>query len=572
MFETAELGQKVPKEEFDVLAPQLRNELVHIQQALRGCKFPVILIFAGVDGAGKGETVNLLNEWMDPRWIVTRAYGAPSDEERERPEFWRYWRDLPPKGQIGLFLRSWYSQPVLDRVHGQISDKAFEAELDRIISFEKMLADDGALILKFWMHLGKQAQKKMLKNLEKDPKTAWRVTPTDWENWRNYEKFANTAERALMRTSTGQSPWVIVEGADARYRSLTVTTRLRDAIEKRMAEEAAKPARKPVPAKMPSLKPVRTVLGGLDMSLRMATPQAYSDEMRKARARLNMLYRAARAQGVSSVLVFEGWDAAGKGSAIRRLTSSMDARDYRVVPVAAPTDEERAQHYLWRFWRHVARAGRVTIFDRSWYGRVLVERVEGFATEAEWMRAYTEINDFERELAEHGIVMMKYWVHITKDEQARRFKSREEIEFKRWKLTDEDWRNREKWDLYELAVHDLVERTSTQIAPWSLIEGNDKHFARLRIINTYCDRLEAALGKKAPKIPDDLRSKLDKVSVSTPLEPKEKDKGKKNAKPKAGAKPKTQTAKKPAVKKTAANRAGAKKAPVRKVAAKKKKG
>jgi len=191
--------------------------------------------------------------------------------------------------------------------------------------------------------------------------------------------------------------------------------------------------------------------------------------------------------------VFEGWDAGGKGGAIRRLTRALDARDYRVIPIASPNDDEAAHHYLWRFWRQVRRAGRVTIFDRSWYGRVLVERVEGFATPLEWRRAYTEINEFERQLTEFGIVLVKFWLHITPEEQLHRFEERQTIEYKRWKLTDEDWRNREKWDLYERAVQEMVERTSTRDAPWTLVEGNCKRFGRLKILGTVSEALEAAL-------------------------------------------------------------------------------
>jgi polyphosphate kinase 2 (PPK2 family) len=219
----------------------------------------------------------------------------------------------------------------------------------------------------------------------------------------------------------------------------------------------------------------------------------FATELEKYQGRLNRLQRKALAKGVSTIMVFEGWDAAGKGGAIRRVTGALDARSYQVIPIAAPTDEERAQHYLWRFWRHLSRAGRLTIFDRSWYGRVLVERVEGFAAEQEWKRAYSEIGEFEEDLVEYGIVLVKYWVHITQDEQLRRFKEREKADYKQWKLTDEDWRNRAKWADYERAVNEMVERTSTRLAPWTLVEGNDKYFARLKVLKTACDALEAAV-------------------------------------------------------------------------------
>ncbi len=508
MFEAAELGRKISKKEFDKVAVTLRMELLEEQQRLRQAKFPVLVVVQGVDGAGKSETVNLLNEWLDPRWLVTRAYAEPSDEERERPEFWRYWRDLPPKGKVGIFLSSWYSRPVLDRVYGTISRARFDEQLDQMIAFEKELADDGALILKFWMHLGKKAQEKRLRALEKDPLQSWRVTKRDWKHWRMYDKFIEVAEHTIMRSSTGLAPWTIVEGADPEYRAMTVTTILRDSIRKHLTEmdvrgKLAAEARKAAPAGSEKvtrsgaralLSSQKTILESLDMKQALER-KAYDTELRKEQGRLNRLSREVKAQKKSVLLMFEGWDAAGKGGAIRRLTSALDARDFQVIAIAAPTDEERAQHYLWRFWRHLPRAGRFLVFDRTWYGRVLVERVEGFATEHEWMRGYNEINQFEQQLTDHGIVLVKYWLHITKDEQLRRFKEREGTPYKAWKLTDEDWRNRDRWDAYEQAVNDMAERTSTLAAPWTLVEANDKLFARVKVIRTACDRIEAALKK-----------------------------------------------------------------------------
>ncbi len=520
MFRTAELGRAVPKEHYHEQVPILRAELLEIQQRLRIEKpFPVIMVFGGVDGAGKSETINLLHEWMDPRWLITRAYGPPSDEMAERPEYWRYWRDLPPNGRIGLFLSCWYSAPLLDRAYARTTEAELDEALDRVAAFEKELADDGALILKIWMHLGKKAQRDRLKALEKDPLTRWRVTETDWQHWRMYDNFVAAAERLITRTSSGHAIWHIVEGFDKRYRSLTVGITLRNALLKHLqeielrqqiaatrrerflgqSENAKANPDDPVPgdARIGTQilrMPHDTILNSLDMS-KFVPKAEYSNELEKYQGKLNRRYRRAKERRISTILVFEGWDAAGKGGTVRRVTAALDARDYQVIPIASPTDEEREHHYLWRFWRHLSRAGRVTIFDRSWYGRVLVERVEGFATEQEWRRAYAEINDFEDQLVRHGIVLCKFWLHITKDEQLARFKTRQEVEYKRWKLTDEDWRNRENWDAYEAAVNDMVERTSTSTAPWTLVEANDKRYARIKVLNTICNGLDAALAR-----------------------------------------------------------------------------
>jgi polyphosphate kinase 2 (PPK2 family) len=210
-------------------------------------------------------------------------------------------------------------------------------------------------------------------------------------------------------------------------------------------------------------------------------------------ARLAGLHQQAAAKKISTLLVFEGPDAAGKGGVIRRITEALDARYYKVFPFAAPTDVENAQHYLWRFWNCIGRAGRMGIFDRSWYGRVLVERIERFAGDDEWRRAFAEINDFEEQLIEHGIVLLKFWLQISKEEQLRRFKEREDISWKRWKLSEEDWRNRERWDDYALAAHEMIQQTSVMKSPWVLVENENKAYGRIKVLTAVCNALERSV-------------------------------------------------------------------------------
>jgi polyphosphate:AMP phosphotransferase len=491
MFESAEIGHRIDKETFKTQEPKLRQRLLALQYALlEKAKFPVIVLVNGVDGAGKGETVNLFNEWMDPRHIHTHAFGPPTDAERSRPQMWRFWQALPPKGRIGIFFGSWYTEPILRRVAGEDKRAAFERRLASVRQFERMLAAEGVLLLKLWFHLSKGAQKKRLKELAAHKDTAWRVTAEDWENYRHYERFVDVCEDALRATSTGEAPWHVIDGSDHEYRSLTAGKLLESALAAGL--KGARPAIAPSPP--PPGKPIdgRTLLASFDYG-RSVEAGKYERELAKWQARLARLTRSGKMRKRSLVLVFEGMDAAGKGSTIRRITHALDARYYRVIPVAAPTPEERAQPYLWRFWRNVPARGRCAIFDRSWYGRVLVERVEGFCAEGDWMRGYHEINEFEEQLSQSGAVVAKFWLAITAKEQLRRFRSREEIAYKRFKITAEDWRNRKRWPAYERAVEDMVARTSTEIAPWNVIASDDKRFARLEVVKTLCRRIEESL-------------------------------------------------------------------------------
>ena len=492
MFESAELGHAISKQTYARQVPKLREALLDAQYDLfLDGRFPVIVLIGGMDGAGKGETVNLLNEWMDPRHIRTVAFAEPSDEERERPPMWRYWQALPPKGKIGILFGHWYTQPILDRVKGEARHSQLIQRIEDIVRFERMLSDEGALVIKFWFHLSKAAQKKRLKSLQKNPKTRWKVGDTEWADFKRYDKFRKVSEFTLRQTSSATAPWIVVEGVDACYRSLTAGRALLAAMRERLDQKPAKVKEDRIAPLAPAIDN-RNIVKSLDLNLKLERSR-YEKLLDDYRARLNLLSRHPRFRNRSVVLVFEGNDAAGKGGAIRRVAQALDARQYRTVPVAAPTEEERAQPYLWRFWRQVPRRGRFAIFDRSWYGRVLVERVEGFASEFDWTRAYPEINDFEQQLADNGAIVIKFWLAISKEEQYRRFKEREKTAFKRFKITPEDWRNRKKWDAYEKAVCDMVDRTSTDIAPWTLVEANDKLHARAKVLRTICDRMEAAL-------------------------------------------------------------------------------
>jgi polyphosphate:AMP phosphotransferase len=492
MFESAELGHKIDKASYAQEVPILREALLDVQMELfQSSKFQVIILIGGVDGAGRGETVNLLNAWLDPRYIQSHGMGDPSDEEMERPMMWRFWRALPPKGTIGIFLGSWYTWPILNRVAGVTKTADLDQSLERARRLEKMLTDEGALVLKFWLHLSKEKQEKRLKSLEKDPKTRWRVTERDWVHFKRYAKFRTVTESVIRHTSTAEAPWFIVEGEDPRYRGLTIGKMVHAAIRKRLDDPSSKPVAGSAPLLLPSVDKLH-ILQTLALEQTLSK-DSYDAELEHYQGKLALLTRQAAFKDITVVVVFEGNDAAGKGGSIRRITGALDARIYQVIPIAAPTEEERAQPYLWRFWRHIPRRGKMAIFDRSWYGRVLVERVEGYCSESDWMRAYGEIIDFEAQLARHAIVVAKFWLAISPEEQLTRFQEREKTGFKRYKITAEDWRNREKWPAYEQAVCDMVDRTSTENAPWTLVEANNKNFARIKILKTLCAQIEAKL-------------------------------------------------------------------------------
>lgn len=494
MFESAEIGHAIDKETYDAEVPTLREALLDAQFELQQQgRFPVIVLINGIEGAGKGETVKLLNEWMDPRLIEVRTFDQQTDEELARPPAWRYWRMLPAKGRMGIFFGNWYSQMLQGRVHGLFKDAVLDQAINQAERLEQMLCDEGALIFKFWFHLSKKQMKARLKALADDPLHSWRISPLDWQQSQTYDKFVKYGERVLRRTSRDYAPWHVIEGVDVHYRSLAVGKILLEGLQNALKRPEVHPDKvnaAPLPIHVDQLN----LLDSLDLTQSLEKDD-YEEQLITEQARFSGLMRDKRMRRHALVAVFEGNDAAGKGGAIRRAAAALDPRQYSIVPIAAPTEEERAQPYLWRFWRHIPAKGKFTVFDRSWYGRVLVERVENFCPPADWLRAYSEINDFEEQLVESGMIVVKFWLAIDKQTQLERFQAREEIPFKRFKITEDDWRNRDKWDEYRAAVGDMVDRTSTEIAPWTLVEANDKRWARVKVLRTINHALEEAFEK-----------------------------------------------------------------------------
>ena len=475
---------------------KVREALIRMQVELKTAKIPALIVIAGVDASGKGDVVNLLNGWLDPRGADTFGFRAPTDEERERPPMWRYWRSLPSRGRIGIYAGGWHGDALRQDPQDAVQLRAFQASLRRIARFEQELAADGALIIKIWLHLSKEAQGARLAELESDPHTAWRVNPEDWRSHREYERLATLIKRMRSATNIPSAPWQVVNAERERSRNLAVAEYILERFRsvRRRLRQSRRRAGAPASALAPLAPAGKKRIQALELD-RSISADEYEEKRDKWLGRLHRAFRDAALARRSVVMVFEGSDAAGKGGAIRRLTDAIDARDFRVIPVAKPTDEEHAHHYLWRFWRHVPRAGLVTIYDRSWYGRVLVERVEGFAQPREWRRAYSEINEFEHELMEHGVILLKFWLQISKDEQLKRFRARESTPYKRHKMDPEDWRNRRKWDAYETCVGDMVALTNPKEAPWHLISAEDKRFARLEIIRTACREIRTGLGQ-----------------------------------------------------------------------------
>lgn len=500
MFQAAELGRCLSKADFDAELPSLRANLLQGQLSLMNNRQQaVLIIIEGLDGSGRAELLNRLYAWLDPRGLKTHTFWDPSDEEQERPFFWRFWRSLPPKGSIAIHLGGWYRDLLTDAIHHNIGEAELALALEKRRNLEQMLALEGVRILKFWLYLTEAVQHQRLSQ-EGD-------TPDDrWGNiggkgaLKHRQAFLHIAEHAMRLTDSAVAPWYLLEATDANYRDMTVGKTLANALlnaqqaHQRWAKEAEndfiKGGGAPNLPDAPSAQ--RSVLDSVDLGL--STSKAdYKKAFESLRKELSALAWQAWRAKKSTVIVFEGWDAAGKGGAIRRLASALDARLYRAVSYGAPTEQEQGYPYLWRFWHELPRAGRVTLFDRSWYGRVLVERVEGLADAAVWSRAYHEINNFESELVESGMILIKFWLHISPDMQLQRFKERESTPYKQHKITAEDWRNREKWADYQTAVNDMVFRTGTENTPWTLVSAEDKYTARLQVLTTVIEQLKRAL-------------------------------------------------------------------------------
>lgn len=491
MLESVEGGRRLSKEDYDVRVPDLRVDLLNAQYELRQAPFGVLVYLAGDDRLGVSETANRLNEWMDPRYLATTVFRAPTEEERERPWAWRLWRDLPGRGEAALYEGVGVPTSIVAHATGEIDDSELDRQAQNHRQLITTLAADGLLVIRIWLHLSKEAAAKRLKKSRNDPLLRWRVMSADWSVLENYDTSRDTVERYLRTSDDPAAPWRMVDGTQARHRDVTVAEIVLEAIRARLDD----PPPVATKASFPPPRPVAAGDGILDQADLGATVdvEEYRSRRNELQARLHDLAGQALDRGVTTALVFEGWDAAGKGGSIRRLTQALEAGYYRVVPIAAPNAVEQAHHYLWRFWLHLPRAGHMVIFDRSWYGRVLVERVEGFATEAEWVRAYDEINTFERQLREHGIVMAKFWLHLDPGEQLRRFEAREQTPYKKYKITDEDYRNRDHWDDYRVAVEHMLARTSTDLCRWTVVPATDKRYARLQVLETVCHQLEAAL-------------------------------------------------------------------------------
>ena len=505
MLEKIDLSVTVEKEVYKAAVDEMGERLGVLQRNLKAAGIPVMILFEGMGAAGKGTQINRLIQALDPRGFSVFASSRPTEEERMRPFLWRYWTKTPSRGRIAIFDRSWYQSVQADRFDGITKENDILGAFQDILSFEKQLTDDGTVIIKLFLYISQEEQKKRFKKLARSKETAWRVSDEDWERNKEYSRYLHINEEMLERTDTEYAPWTIIEATDRNYAALkimaTVTDRLEYELKKRQEQKKAK---KDAGAEtVPVEKYKNGVLSGVDLTKHL-TEKQYKEQLDQLQKKLEVLHSEIYRLRIPVVIGFEGWDAGGKGGAIKRLTSHLDPRGYQVNPTASPNDIEKVHHYLWRFWNNVPKAGHIAIFDRTWYGRVMVERIEGFCTEAEWKRAYQEINEMEAHMANSGAVVLKFWLHIDKDEQERRFKERMENPAKQWKITDEDWRNRAKWDLYEEAVNEMLVRTSTTYAPWIVVEGNDKRYARVKVLKTVVDAIEKKIKevKKAEKQKD----------------------------------------------------------------------
>jgi AMP-polyphosphate phosphotransferase len=504
MLELIDLDQSISKEDYEKQFPDLEQELGECQRLARAAGVPVIVVFEGWDASGKGTIINRLTRAMDPRGFKVHPILSPTEAEAFYPWMWRFWNKLPAAGDWAIFDRSWYRRVLEDFIDGVVDRQQASQALEDIHQFEQQLVDGGAVIVKFWLHISKHEQKKRFHQLADNPATAWKVGKAEHRQHQHYEKWLAVVEEMLARTSGVVAPWSVIEATQRRFARVAVFRALiaavREALKSRSEvsqQVASQVSAEAAPQAQGSPPPVSTILDRVDLSVSLDR-EAYDSQRKELNARLLQAEYELYVHRIPAVICYEGWDAGGKGGNIKRVTLGLDPRGYEVVPIAAPTKEEKAHHYLWRFWRSIPKAGHISIFDRTWYGRVLVERVEGFCSEADWKRAYEEINQFERQLVDYGAVIVKFWLQIDADEQLRRFQERQNTPAKQWKITDEDWRNRDKRPRYEPAVIEMLRRTSTPHAPWTILEANCKYYARIKALRTVAESLEKAVTNRKP--------------------------------------------------------------------------
>lgn len=497
VLEKINLHKVMEKKEYEEFINQYSSRLSLLQRQCRDAGIPIMILFEGWGAAGKGTLINKLITPLDPRGFKVYTIQKATKEEKLHPYLWRFFVKTPGRGRIHIFDRSYYQRLLTERLDEDKGGNDLQYAYTETVDFEKLLTDDGTVIIKFFLHISKKEQEKRFKKLESSKATAWRVTREDWKHHGAYDELIKFNDEMIAKTDTEFAPWTIIEATDRNYATAkiisTVIKYLEEALDKKEQQKnevrVNADKQRAVEKNENEQRFKSGVLSHVDLS-KDYTREEYKARLKELQGKLSILHNEMFLRRIPVVVAFEGWDAAGKGGAIKRLTQKLDPRGYEVIPISAPNDAEKAHHYLWRFWNAMPKAGHMAIFDRTWYGRVLVERVEGFAKEEEWKRAYTEINRMEETLTNAGWIVVKFWLHIDKEEQERRFTSRQENPEKQWKITDEDWRNREKWEQYEAAVDEMVMRTSTNQAPWVIVEANSKYYARIKVLETIVEAIE----------------------------------------------------------------------------------
>ncbi|MGN0368073.1 MAG: polyphosphate:AMP phosphotransferase [Wujia sp.] len=491
MLKTVSVLTKPEDAEMKQRLEDARARLSELQIRVKEGKIPVLVLMEGWGAAGKGSVLGKIIKNMDPRFFKVETIDTPTMEERRLPFLYRYFKRIPQAGDFVFMDGGWMDEVVCDRVHGQLDDRQYRDKIDSVKRFERTLCDNGYLVMKFFFHIEEKEQKKRFDNLLADKNTAWRVSEEDlWQN-KKYERYEACYEAYLNDTQQSYAPWYMIDAKQSKWAQLQVLEALIQGIETALQN---KDKAVPILQNVFELKPIPK-LAEIDLSPSL-TEDAYKKELDKLQERLQALHNEVYRRKIPVIIAYEGWDAAGKGGNIKRIASALDPRGYEVHPIASPLPHEKSRHFLWRFWTRLPKSGHIAIFDRTWYGRVMVERLEGFCSENDWQRAYNEINEFEKELADWGAVIVKFWVQIDKDTQLERFTQRQNTPEKQWKITDEDWRNREKWDQYETAVNEMLAKTNTVYAPWHVLESNDKKYARIKALKTVIAAIEEALKRK----------------------------------------------------------------------------